>query len=619
MPIVFLAHNGIGVGHLARTLTFCDELTRLGESPIVFGQGPTKLGNRWYPGKRIPNIIKCSPKEKANIARELRRYAEISHPAVVFEDTHPSELDLGKAVRRILVVRPTDFSYLVELQNRFKKVYHAFLIADSPGSPTWPYSTEHTSRILSWPNWFMLGPVYRVSTEPERQDVRQRYGIDSGDSVCVFSMGGAGVHFTGDSDVTDFLDIAVRVGTELRQVISETRLLFVRGPFFPDAVSIPDLFEVVRDEPCVPALMAVARGAVVRPGFNTTWECVAGGTPFLPVQGGSFLEPIDRRLVNLRELGYMSADLSELWSDPDWLASKARRAEWVTKNWPGSPDAAILRQQLRSDTDPLPTLRRRWADIFRGWSGNGSLPRRASRNNPAAKPKLAIRIDDVVGLDDKHVSWLLELLLDLKLHASLEVIPYLCRFTEADLNALDPSRQFTVGQHGYAHVPRVSTVGWRCEFGINAVPGAEEIEQIRLGREILLQRFPERFRGGYSPPYDGLADWLGPAWQEMGGEFVSCIAAQPAAGRTPIARTAIETWDWAKHAPVGSRAILDQFDRSSVEEGKAGIVIHAGMLNISGERERITKVLRSFQARGVENIPISDLLGPLAPEPAEIG
>jgi hypothetical protein len=388
-------------------------------------------------------------------------------------------------------------------------------------------------------------------------------------------MGGGGVHNTSDQDIPNFLDVAVRVGTELRRVIPETRLLFVRGPFFPDTVSIPDLFEVVRDEPCVPALMAVARGAVIRPGFNTIWECAAGGTPFVAVQGGSFLEPIDRRLLNLRQLGYVSGDLRESWNEPDWLSSKARRAEWITNNWPGSPDSEILRQQLWSRQDPLPALKSRWRGIFRGWNGNGYLPRsrRASPNNLAAKPKLAIRIDDVTGLDDQHVSWLLKLLLACKFRASLEVIPYLCRFSEADLNALDPSRQFTVGQHGYAHIPRISALGWRCEFGVDAVPGADEIEQIRLGREILLRRFPQRFRGGYSPPYDGLADWLGPVWQEMGGEFVSSIQAQPPSLSSPLARTAIETWDWNKHAPLAPRAIQDQFDSSSAGGGQAGIVI----------------------------------------------
>ena len=74
-----------------------------------------------------------------------------------------------------------------------------------------------------------------------------------------------------------------------------------------------------------------------------------------------------------------------------------------------------------------------------------------------------------------------------------------------------------------------------------------------------------------------------------------------------------------KIVSIAPRAILDHFDRSTAEGGQAGIVIHAGLLDLPGEQDRITKVLRSLLARGVENIPVSDLLGPLAPEPAEIG
>ncbi len=136
MPVVCLSIDGIGVGHLARTLTICDALAGLGESPVVFSQGPSRLGDRCYPGKRVPRIWKCSRKERAAIAGELRRYAGMSDPALLFEDTHPSPLDLGQAVRRVLVVRPTEFTYLIKLQKKYKKVYHAFLIADRPGSPT---------------------------------------------------------------------------------------------------------------------------------------------------------------------------------------------------------------------------------------------------------------------------------------------------------------------------------------------------------------------------------------------------------------------------------------------------------------------------------------------------
>ncbi len=177
-----------------------------------------------------------------------------------------------------------------------------------------------------------------------------------------------------------------------------------------------------------------------------------------------------------------------------------------------------------------------------------------------------------------------------------------------DLAALDPSRHFTVGQHGYAHIPRVSKFGWRCEFGIDAAPSADEIEQIRMGREILLQRFPARFLGGYSPPFDGLADWLGPVWQEPGGEFVSYIFAKPRSPQTRIARTAIETWNWRKNAPRAPRVILDQFDRCTAESGQAGIVIHPWLLAIPGEQERITEMLRSWLERGVESVPITDLV-----------
>ena len=56
----------------------------------------------------------------------------------------------------------------------------------------------------------------------------------------------------------------------------------MQGPYFPPRIPIPPRFEVVQDEQQMPALLKIAKGAVIRAGFNTTWECLAAGTPFLP-------------------------------------------------------------------------------------------------------------------------------------------------------------------------------------------------------------------------------------------------------------------------------------------------------------------------------------------------
>ena len=61
--------------------------------------------------------------------------ADISLPAVLVEDTHPAPIELPAAIRRVLLVRPTFFEYLVRLNDRVGALYSAFLLCDSPEHP----------------------------------------------------------------------------------------------------------------------------------------------------------------------------------------------------------------------------------------------------------------------------------------------------------------------------------------------------------------------------------------------------------------------------------------------------------------------------------------------------
>jgi len=599
MAILFLAHNGIGLGHLARSLAICDALTALGEAPVIFAQGTGPyLGHLQYPGMTIPSIRKADIHERAAIIRDVERYATMSGPSVVFEDTHPCNLDLKRSIRRILVIRPTDFDYMSWLAEKYVDVYDTFLIADAPGSPTWIYDDSQTKVILGWPNWFVLGPVYRAPTEQQRAAVMERYQIQAGDPVCVLSMGGGGVRSASDDDLPRFVDSARTVGTDLQRIEPRTRLLFVKGPLFPMGVVLPREFEVISGEPHVPALISVARGAVIRPGFNTTWECLFGGVPFMPVYGTSYREPMAGRISRLQNLGLASFDLAARWKDPAWISARNRRAQTIRTQWPGAPDPTVLARQIRS------TRRVRSFHSYAATDQGTSPP---SKNS--CGPRLGIRIDDVGHLDD-NLRWLIERIVERKLHASLEVIPYLCRISEADLDAMDPDRFLTVSQHGYAHIPRASVACRRSEFTSEELPPEAEVSQIAAGREVLRARFPVRFSGGFSAPYDALPSWLGPLWSELGGQFISCIWARPRLAQIRVVYTSIETWDWKINAPLLPSEVLAAVRSSATRTGGAAVVIHPWLLSVPDEPDRIQQILDTVLTEGFRSSPISELPGP---------
>jgi hypothetical protein len=600
LAVVFIAHNGIGIGHLARTFALCESFWNLGETSVIFAQGASpRIDDDRFPIAQIPRLYDVTSAERATIAQEISTYALRSRPAIVFEDTHPTQLSLALGIRRILVVRPTDFGYLRWLNQHFKTVYDAFLLADAPGSPTWVYNLEQTSRIGRWQNWFKLGPVYRVPTDTQCEIVGDRYAIRPGDPVCVMSMGGGGLHSPADPDISTFLSAAGDIGREIRHVDPTSRLVFVKGPLFPRDVRLSEEFEVIEDESYMPALLAVARAAVIRPGFNTTWECLSAGTPFTPVLGTSYREPIEGRVLTLASRGYVNWELAVTWNDTDLLSRKRERAQLIKDEWPGQADPTILLHQLGR------------ASASSGASAHSAPPERStiahSRFSDAGV-HLAIRVDDVVNLDD-NLRWLIELLTDRDLHASLEVIPYLCRFNEADLNAVDPLGHIAVGQHGFAHLKRITGAGGSGEFGVGPFPTREEATDIEHGRELIQRRFPTRFSGGFSPPYDRTPDWLAPLWKELGGSFLSCIWARPRTPQLRIARATVETWDWHYHAPVAIESIMASVERLATRSGRVGLVVHPWLLSDPAERARITEVIDSIILRGAEGVPLVQLAG----------
>ncbi len=134
------------------------------------------------------------------------------------------------------------------------------------------------------------------------------------------------------------------MGRVIRESDPNSRLIFVKGPYFPADVHVDDCFEVVPQEPRMPALIAAADGAVIRTGFNTTWECLSAGTPFLPFLGTTYAEPTEQRLKGLRTLGLVPENAQTFWSDARWREGFRETCRNVTQRRPGRRMGAFWRR-----------------------------------------------------------------------------------------------------------------------------------------------------------------------------------------------------------------------------------------------------------------------------------
>jgi hypothetical protein len=488
------------------------------------------------------------------------------------------------------------------LEQDSASTYERVFIADQPDSPTWPYDIEQTEAIGRWGNWSFVGPLYRSPTDPEIQDVRRRYGWSPRSRLCVFSLGGGGEH-AGADDATAFLAEAELVAHRILSLDSEAQMIMVRGPLMSGTRQISSTFRVVDAEPLMPALFAVADLACIRPGFNSTWECIHGATPILPILGTSHEEPVQERLVRLRQFGLLATDVERAWRRE--IVGNRNPLLGLKHSWSGD-DVSVIRgaiiEQARSAaaiSNPVPQASKEVALANRS-RRILSFDRR-SRDRMKGKA-LFIRIDDVTALDGALRS-LLSVLHQFNAHASLQVIPYLCDFDAYSLQAASYSKaDVSIGQHGYCHVsPRWSNRGEFCPH--EAVPS--ELYGLLKAKQSLEQRFGEYFDRGMSPPFDEIPAWLGEAWEQMGGHYISVIRNLPRSGRVPFVSACVDVWHWRGSRRASWSSIGRDLVSSCVRLGYAGIVLHPQHFRATPDLHWLEHLLDQLQESGVEMVKMS--------------
>ncbi len=602
MATVLLPVNGIGYGHLMRAALASRWLRRAGERPVIFFQG--KFPASWplaTPGLSLLPFYRMPPTAAHQAAEQIVSHARLSSPSVIIEDTHLAPVSWPADIARLLLLRPTSFAYLRETRDLHGAGLASVLLCDHPDSPTWPYDAEQTAELQSWPGWECIGPIFRRPSTSALEDVRRRYRLQAATPLFVFSMGGGGEQL-GSGDRPVFVEQAVAIAAQLRRLAPQARLVFVRGPLFSANVAIPEPFENVASEPELPSLLALADGAIIRPGFNVTWECIAGRTPFVTIAGTTFQEPVDDRLKRLRAHGLDPGSGVAAWFDAKWRRRFEQGCDAILAQHDGAPAAALVRahDQCRQAATPPAAARqppRAAGDPFAQLAGQVA-------EIPGAK-HLLIRIDDIVERDEV-LTWVTAICRDHGVPLSIEVIPYFARVTGAQLDALDPDGLCEVSQHGYAHLPGGLPGLRRNEFHDDrGQPSAATRAALRRGYRLLRWKFGERFKGGYSAPYDGWSDWLAPEWIAAGGRFISWMSGDPARSRVPNVKLALDPWDWSAHRARPTEAVAGQAEQDLRDDGAVGLVLHPQCLRDAGERLALEQLVAALMRGGCRGVPLS--------------
>jgi UDP:flavonoid glycosyltransferase YjiC (YdhE family) len=594
MAIVFLPLNGIGMGHLSRSFALARQLRELGEKPVIFAQGkyPQFMADD-VPGFRLGAIYKAWWPVRWKMAADIATYARRTSPAVVVDDTHPAKIRLGSDICRVLALRPTTMNYLRWLRLRHEHKFRQIFVADHPDSPTWPFSDVQSREISTWEKWTCVGPIFRRATAEGRRRVREKYSLHDGEPHFVFTMGGGGSQKTDGLEVPAFVARAASWAEMIRAQIPAARLLFVRGPLFPKTQSLPDIFQDIATEDDMPSLIAEASGAVIRPGFNTLWECIGGQTPFVCIEGDTYREPVADRDRRLRAAKLVPNDFDH-WLDPAFIERFKQACPPIAARWPVLHAAECIQKSL-AKIAPKPGAQRTIAPTEPG----KIIP--AVHSQTSGRKGLVIRVDDVVEGDAEMVS-LRRLCVARGLSVSLEMIPYLCKFDEGSLKAFAGDWKYEVSQHGYDHLPRRDAGGLKAEF----LTDEDCQPSLSRGIQIMRQKFRETFRGGFSAPFDAYPPALSSTWQALGGKYVSVVWSKMET-HLPKVQLTVDPWNWPRNSPRSLAWVMKQIAAAIKDRDYIGLCLHAQLLKFPGQIEYHERLFDQVLNLGVEPVMLSEV------------
>jgi hypothetical protein len=212
--------------------------------------------------------------------------------------------------------------------------------------------------------------------------------------------------------------------------------------------------------------------------------------------------------------------------------------------------------------------------------------------------RIFIRIDDVYELSDELLA-ILKFCQKFNLFISLEIIPYLTTIQENDLLPFDPYYEnIIVSQHGYNHVLDINSLGVkRSEFNFSAVDGsAQEKQNLISGKKIMEERYPKRYKHGFSAPFDGYPSWLQNYWGDNGYHYITAINL-PGYITFPNIRASVDIWDWQNKAmrpiDVIYNAILNSIKRNKYY----GIVIHPIHFKSKKNIDALERILADLAVR----------------------
>lgn len=313
--IVFLLQNGIGFGHFKLALTVAQCFDKEEYEIIFITQAKSTRIFDGYEYKVInipPTYSLKSNNEVLWIHTFVDKLIRKINPAVVIEDTYPDDFYLNlpslQFIPKILIVNRL---VAVEFENYYfngiLEQYDKIIVLKNKSEFLRELTSTEVKNFVNYSDKIdYSGNVFNEPSSTCCEKIKEKYELTKYKKNIVVNCGAGGWHI-GENICRTIFEKIIAVGNKLCSGY-EMQIIILLGPY--SSYIIPELQQLVQENACVKmidfedhsdALFHEADLVILRPGYNSTMEALAGRGEVILLPGISYLESQEEWCEILKE------------------------------------------------------------------------------------------------------------------------------------------------------------------------------------------------------------------------------------------------------------------------------------------------------------------------------
>lgn len=321
--VVFMLQNGIGFGHFKLALTISKYLKDKCEISFITQAKSTMIFDNYnYKIYNFPMLYSLKSNNEILIMNNLiNKLIEDIRPDLIIEDTYPEDfymnLPATKNISKILLMNrlnSTEFENF--FYNGVLNQYDKLIVLKEKDAFINEISAKEVKNYATYSDRIVyLSGVFNEPTEDVKKEVEKKYNLKKFEKNIVVNCGAGGWHI-GNNICEKIFDKVINVTNDLVKNGMNVQSILVLGPYSKYLeekyeTCINEHIKIIDFETNLDALFTKTDLVILRPGYNTTMEALAGKQNVLLLPGISYMEDQDiwcKELAEIYGIDYINVD-----------------------------------------------------------------------------------------------------------------------------------------------------------------------------------------------------------------------------------------------------------------------------------------------------------------------